>query len=115
MASANATLFKNVTNLGRKKRRIIDVGAVHSVNHDGLIIARARRRGLNFPVKGLLMIVCVVVGFKVLALQSIGERQYAERQAVLENGTSAEKVGAYVMQIDPITAFVQDQLSKALR
>ncbi len=112
MAYANPTFNKRLTRLGRKHRRIIDAGAIHSVNHDGLIIARPRRRGLRLPIKGMFLIVAALIGFKVFLLTSLGEIAYAERHDLLAQGTMPERAGAYVMQLDRVTVWIAQELNK---
>lgn len=71
----------------------------------------ARRKGFLRP---LVLVLMTVVGIKSAVHASIGAELYAERLARLEAGTTADRVGAYVLQADPLTLIISDQLRKHL-
>jgi hypothetical protein len=59
-----------------------------------------RRSGLRLLLTGA----AVVFGFKVLTLSWLGTEAYAAHLTSLAQGTPLEKAGAWIMQIDPVTA-----------
>lgn len=83
----------------RKLRR----GAVTHVNSDGLIIARPRRHGLSFSLKGVALLVLAVWIFKILAIINLGGEAYAERLEGLAAGNQVQQATAWVMQPDPLS------------
>ena len=44
------------------------------------------------------------MGFKAFLLAGLGEDAYGERLAALEAGESYEVAGAWIMQVEPVTA-----------
>lgn len=85
-------------------------GVSHVMTRDGLIIARPRRRAPRFPLKGVLMLLAAGILFKALMYYNLGGVTYGERVGQLENGTVVEQAGAWVMQADPATLWVAQQM-----
>ncbi|MDG2453221.1 hypothetical protein [Thalassobium sp. R2A62] len=110
MSTAHLPFQKRLKVIGRKHDRMARNGVVHSVNHDGLIIARARRTKPRFPFKGLALLVLATILFKSLMLFQAGSIAYNERLDLLRGGNVAEAAGAWIMQIDPVTQWVTDQI-----
>lgn len=96
------------------KRRSISKGAVYSVNHDGLIISRPRRRGLRFPLRGLFFAIAGLMMFKVGLVVALGTATYATRVGTLADGTVFERFGAWVMAADPSTLWMAMQIKLLL-
>ncbi|WP_422072314.1 hypothetical protein [Tranquillimonas rosea] len=101
--ASNADMFDQRRRRFLAKRKKLSRGAVLSVNHDGLIIARPRPQGLNFPWQGVFFILTVVLVGKAALFVALGETVYAEQTARLANGTMVEQVGGWVMQADTVT------------
>ena len=59
-----------------------------------------RRGSWIFPAA---MVCLAVVAIKAGVLSNIGETAYADRIAALEAGGMADRVGAWVVQADPLT------------
>lgn len=92
------------------KRRAISKGAVYSVNHDGLIISRPRRRGFRFPLRGLFFAIAGLLMFKIGLVASQGAATYAARIEELAEGTAFARICAWVMTVDPATLWVATQI-----
>ena len=75
-------------------------GVVHSVNSNGLIVARPRIYNPKFPLKGLLLLVIAGFLFKGLVFANLGAGQYDAHVTELQAGTIVEKAGAWIMQVD---------------
>lgn len=103
MGTAHLHFDKRVGHLQRKRRKMARNGIVQSVNHDGLIIVRARRRTPRFPLRGLAMLFFAIFAFKTFLFMTLGERVYDQRVALLSEGSFAEQAGGWVMQADPLT------------
>ena len=86
-----------------KKHRKMGNGVVHSVNHDGLIIARPRRSGLRLPLGGMVLAILAFFAFKTFLLIYLGQATYNDRVNILQNGSFIEQAGAYVMSADTVT------------
>jgi len=115
MADANLHRFDKRVRRIQKRHRKLARGYVQSVNHDGLIVARPRRKGSRFPWKGVAMIIVALFAFKGFLHAQLGAITYQERVQKLSAGTAIEKAGAYAMQADPITLWISDQLRTVLR
>lgn len=89
-------------------------GVVRTVNSDGLIVARPRLYKPQFPLKGLIVVLTLGFLFKGFLLAYLGDAGYSERLATLQSGTTVEQVGAWVMQSDPVTAFVASGIQSVL-
>jgi hypothetical protein len=85
-----------------------------SVGHDGLVVAKPRRISLRFPLRGLLLAAFAVIGFKAFAFAYLGEPGYHDRIAGLAQGTTSERMAAWVMQADPVTRAVSDLVAPYL-
>ncbi len=102
------TFDRRLKRVARRHRGMARGAYVASVAHDGLIIARPRRRDRSGVLRALLAIVLVAFAVKVLFLATLGEAAYLERLAVLEAGTAYERIAARALAIDPITARAVD-------
>ena len=71
----------------------------------------ANRRGFLAP---LVLILMSIVLIKSMIHASIGAAAYEERIAVLQAGDYADRVGAYVLQADPLTISVSDRIRAIL-
>ncbi len=100
----DATLNKRLRRVVRKHDRMQKNGVVHRVGRDGLIRSRARLFRPQFPFKSLFVLVAVLVVFKALLFAQMGAGNYAAQVSELRAGNAVERVGAYVMQEEPITA-----------
>ncbi|WP_412509188.1 hypothetical protein [Roseovarius sp. SYSU LYC5161] len=103
-----------VKNIGRKRARL-SKGYVSQITDDGLIVFRPKKRKFEFPLRGLTF---VVIGFLVLKgviLAHVGTPLYQERVAALRDGMLVERVGAMVMQLDPVSESIGGKLRPFLR
>ncbi len=97
---------KRLSTLGRKHAAMSN-GYTTAMRSDGLIVVKPKRKsGRGFPLRMLLCLVAGFFIFKAIMLASLGEITYNERVAKLNLGTSLERGGAMVMQLDPATEFL---------
>lgn len=104
---------KRVRRINKKHRKMAN-GYIHSVNHDGLIVARVRRRGPRFPVMGIALGIIAFFGFKAFLIIQLGTATYEDRLDQLRSGTVVERAGAYVMTADPLTRFAATEIGALL-
>ncbi|MFZ5751072.1 MAG: hypothetical protein ACOY5U_08380 [Pseudomonadota bacterium] len=71
-----------------------------------------RHRNWLFP---LVLVMASIVAVKAVVLARIGAEAYAQRVAVLAAGDTADRVGAYVLQADPLTVQVAALLTAYTR
>lgn len=106
MRDSQADFNKRLSGLGRK-HAAMSQGYSTTMRADGLIVVKPKRvPSRGFPVKGLLGLVLGFFVFKAIMLSSLGDITYNERVAKLNQGGTLEQAGAWVMQIDPATAFL---------
>ena len=81
------------------------------VGRDGLIVFRPRRQRRSIAWRPLVLLIAAFFGFKVFILMQIGDLAYQQRVDTLTAGGLAEQIGAYFMQIDPVTRAVAVQIT----
>ena len=105
----------------RRMRRInrrhsrLSQGYVTSVNDDGLVVAKPRRRTSRSTLKGVSLIVIVIMLFKGILHAQLGPTAYEERIERLAGGNPIEQAGAWVMVADPITIWLSANFVSLVR
>lgn len=103
---------------GLKKKADPKARVVKRVREDGLVVEEVRhpgqRRGL-IPIKGILIVALVFVGFKGVMLAELGEPEYLDRVEKLKQGGTIEVSAAFLLDADPATRAVADMVGKVLR
>ena len=99
---ASLKFDKRVRTIARKNRRIAR-GHTSYIDAMGVIRKKPKRSVLNLPIKGVLMLVLGFAIFKAVILAADGRGAYERRLDLLAEGTIFEQVGAWVLQIDPVT------------
>jgi hypothetical protein len=94
-------------------RRLAD-GYVQKVNKNGIVELVPRRSFSLGPLRLIMLMVLVAIGFKAFILANIGEAAYLEKLTYFEIGSLGERAGAWLMQIDPATAWLAGQISAFL-
>ena len=107
--------FNQRVNRLNKKHAKLSRGYRATMRKDGLVVMKPQRVQSAVPVKALVMCFLGLFAFKVFLLSSLGASAYQYRIDSLEQGTSVEKAGAWVMQIDPLSAYVAEQVGALLR
>ncbi len=102
---------QRVTRLNKKHAKL-SRGYRATMRKDGLVVMKPQRVKSAVPAKVLLMCICGLFVFKTFLLMSLGASAYEFRVESLDQGTSVERAGAWVMQIDPVSEFLATQLSK---
>lgn len=104
-----------LSRLDRKYKGMASGGYDAKLRSDGLIVITPRkikRRIALLPVATFLL---GFIAFKGFLLLSLGPTGYNERVARLQQGSGVEQVGAFVMQSDPISKLVADQMGSVLQ
>lgn len=109
----NVPFDKRLKQITRRHDKMSN-GVVRSVNSDGLIIARPRALRPRFPLRGLIVVLVIGFLFKGFLFAFLGEADYSERVAALQDGTAMEKAGAWMMQPDPATLAVAGVMQSIL-
>lgn len=98
-----------------KKHEAISRGYTARMRSDGLIEVKPRRARLAVSPRAILVFAAGFFLFKAFLLAALGPESYASRLEQLENGTSVERAGAWVMQIEPVSAYVSAMIGPILR
>lgn len=67
-----------------------------------------KRRSLLTPV---LFVALAVIGLKGMILHSVGEDSYNDRVAQLMSSEGLDRLGGWMMQVDPVTHLAAEQIS----
>lgn len=86
-----------------------------TVDRDGLIVARPKKRRGGFPLKLTLMFIVGFLGFKILLVSFLGLDTYEHRVNELQKGAVVEQVGGWFMQADPVTVQLAAKLRPFIR
>ena len=110
MAQAGPQQFEERLARIEMNRRKLKGGEIYPVNHDGLIIARPRRRPLHRrPLHMLVVLLVGVVLFKAALYGMTGAVTYNHRIAELANGPVWDQAAAWVMSADSLTQWLAQQ------
>ncbi|WP_375175231.1 hypothetical protein [Pseudooceanicola sp.] len=67
---------------------------------------RRRQIGRLIPLRAMMIIAAVVLSFKGFLLYQLGFSVYTAKVAGMRQGDTADQIGSYLMQIDPVTLWV---------
>ncbi len=109
MANTYNQFDKRLSRIQRGRARMVH-GYVSVVGKDGLIVMKPRRKKSGLPVRALMIIAVGFLIFKGLLLANLGPVTYDERLERLQQGTLVEQSGAWVMQADPVSAFLATKI-----
>ncbi|MCV2888294.1 hypothetical protein [Ruegeria aquimaris] len=98
-----------------KKHEAMTRGYYGRIRKDGLIEMKPRRGGIKLPLRALLLLVAGIFVFKGFLLASLGSDTYGYRVEKLAGGTAVEQAGAWVMQPDPLSVLLAEQIGPVLR
>lgn len=97
-----------------RKYKGMSAGYDAKLRSDGLIVITPRKAKRRLALLPIAVFVLGFVAFKGFLLLSLGPDSYGERVARLQAGTGVEQVGAFLMQPDPLSALVAEQMGNAL-
>ncbi len=116
MASDKKEFERRVSRIEKRKNAIADNGARKKVGKDGLVefVPKGGALGLRFPWRAVVLLAIFLFAGKVGIFRALGPEAYAEKLSALEAGSQIDQVGAVIMQVDPATQWVSDQLDRIL-
>lgn len=98
----------------RRKHMRMAQGYVTKLDKTGLIIQQPDSKMGGTAWRLLLRSTVLFMAFKVLVLAALGTETYAGHLEPLAQGSVHEKAGAWLMQIDPVTAMLAQALAPLL-
>jgi len=87
-----------------KKHRAMSRGYTAHLRPDGLIVLQPKRTQFSISPRSLALFLVAFLAFKGFIIMSLGLATYQDRLSRLEDGTFFERAGAWVMQVDPVSA-----------
>lgn len=112
MADVQIRSFNQRVGRIHQKHRKMSRGFVELVERDGLLVPRSgRRQRRSFPLKGLILALVGFMVFKGLLYSQVGATTFGTRLDNLSSGSAIEKAGAWVMQADPVTIWIAEQIT----
>ncbi|WP_172961005.1 hypothetical protein [Oceaniglobus roseus] len=116
MSHASSPSFARRSRRIIRNNRLVARSADVHIGPDGLMTVRPRRRAPSFDaLKGILIVLAVLFTMKSIMLASAGNLAYQERVNALRDGSAVERVGAFVMQADPLTRQLASGLGALMR
>jgi hypothetical protein len=89
---------------------------VSSFNHDGLELAKVKRRRSKYlPLWHLVFFIYVILIVRLIAMADMGPVAYQSRIDSLSQGNLFERFAAKVMYMDPVSRSISVDLRKSLR
>lgn len=107
---AHRNFRERTARIDRNHRKLAR-GAILSVGHDGLIVARPRTIGPSVPWKGIALLCTGFFLFKVALVAVLGPADYDGRVALLKEGTVIEQLGSVLMTAGPVTQMLASEVS----
>ncbi|MFA3918626.1 hypothetical protein [Ruegeria hyattellae] len=98
-----------------KKHQAMARGYTARMRPDGLVVVKPRRMRFAISPRSLFLFIGAFFLFKGFILANLGATTYDDRLDRLRNGTAVEKAGAWVMQIDPLSQVISEQIGPVLR
>lgn len=118
MASDKQDFTRRVAKIERAKLAIAENGARKKVGKDGLVeyVPKGGRLGirLGFPWRALIMLALFLFAGKVGLFRALGPADYTAKLDGLASGDRIEQIGAQIMQVDPATQWISDQIDRYL-
>ncbi|KAA9010296.1 hypothetical protein [Histidinibacterium aquaticum] len=104
---------QRVKRIEKRHRQINEYGADPRLTRDGLIVVKARRRMRRFPWRALLLVPLLAFALKAGLYLHLGPEDWAERLAALDPEDPVDRAGAFVLQPDPATLWIAEQVDRA--
>lgn len=103
--------FDNRQKAVRRKHTRMAKGYVTKLRKDGVFVQTPDSKSGNYALRLLVIALVALFTFKSFVLYWLGTEVYQGHVDALAAGTASEKIGAFLMQIDPITAKIAEVLS----
>lgn len=111
--------------IGSLRRQSIDKAAVApagasrvtSFNHDGVELAKVRKRRGNWymPAWHVIFFIYVILIVRLIAMADMGPGAYQNRIDRLSEGSFIERAAARVMYMDPVSRDIATDLRQSLK
>ena len=102
MSEAFTQFEQRLSSLERKHRELAK-GYVTKINPDGLIVVAPKYPKSTLRARLAVGLILGFFLFKCVTMILVGPATYESRLEVLREGTGSERIGAWIMQVDPIS------------
>lgn len=110
MVDAQRNFYKRERSLRRKHTRMAR-GYVTKIDKNGVIVQTPDSKAGGIGLRIVVMVAFALIGLKVLILSFLGADSYGAHLAVLEASDALpQKLGAWLMQSDPVTGFIVETI-----
>ena len=72
------------------------------------------KKRLRLRVMPLVFVAIAAFGLKATILHAVGPAAYQERVAALSQSEGFDRLGGWLMQVDPVTAYVADKIGAGI-
>ncbi len=96
----------------KKKHKRLAKGYVTELSNTGVFIRKPDQKSPRRLSSFLLFAIAFAFAFKIASFVAIGEDQYLAELETLKAGNTRQQVGAWIMQLDPVTVKVSELLQE---
>ncbi len=107
MEDALNSFYKRQNRVQKKHDRMAK-GYVTKLDKNGVFVQVPDKKAGAFGLRMMFLSALVFMGFKAMLLTGLGTEAYQGHVDTLNQASSYEQVGAWFMQIDPITAKIAE-------
>ena len=97
-----------------RRHEALSHGYETRIRGDGLLIVTPKRQSRGVSLTAIVTFVGLFLVMKAVLVAQIGLQGYEDRVLMLQSGTFAERIGAMIMQVDPVTAYLADLIRSLL-
>ncbi|ANP37916.1 hypothetical protein JL2886_03030 [Phaeobacter gallaeciensis] len=92
------------------KHNDMSAGYSARVRSDGLIVVAPRQIRSRITPRAVVFFLCAFFLFKGFLMAALGFASYDARVADLSKGVAVERVGAFLMQAEPVSMLIGEKL-----
>ncbi|PYG28616.1 hypothetical protein [Pelagimonas varians] len=96
--------FENRQKAVRRKHTRMAKGYVTKLNKHGVFVQEPDHKASGYVMRKLMIALVGLLTFKSFVLYWLGSDVYQGKVDALNTGTAIDKAGAFLMQIDPLSA-----------
>ncbi|MBY6069229.1 hypothetical protein KUW17_20970 [Leisingera aquaemixtae] len=98
-----------------RKHMAMSGGYSAKMRPDGLLVIKPHRVQSRISARTLVFLAAFFLLFKGFLMAALGFGSYDERVRTLAAGSVVERAGAYIMQADPVSVFIAQNIGPVLR
>ncbi|NDV01852.1 hypothetical protein [Pseudoroseicyclus tamaricis] len=98
----------------RKTHTRLAQGMTVRMDRSGLVTPQPRRRMPVFPLRMAMQLLLAALLLKAALIAGTDGATYSETLQTLRSGTTPERVGAFIMEPDPVTRVIASGFSRIL-